>query len=332
MILTKTQFPNKMETSTLTEIKNKVLGGVEITPAEAYSLLDADFDALCEAAAEITEALCPRDFDSCSIANARSGRCSENCKWCAQSAHWDTGCEVYPLIDEEECMNIARYNAGKGIKRFSLVASGKAMQGRSLDAICSMLSRVGKETGMLTCASLGLLNADDLAKVRACGALRYHCNLETAPSYFPTLCTTHTYADKLATIEAARTAGLDICSGGIIGMGESARQRVEFALALRDIRPVSIPINILIPIPGTPLADSAPLSEKDILTTIAIFRFIHPATQLRFAGGRQKLSTDGQLKAMRTGINGSIVGDMLTTLGSTIDSDKELVADAGYKW
>lgn len=321
-----------MEFSTLIDIKNKVLGGVEITAAEAYSLLDADFEPLCDAAAEITAAMCPKDFDSCSIVNARSGRCPENCKWCAQSAHWTTGCEVYPILDEEECMKVARYNAGKGIKRFSLVASGKAVKGNALDAICSMLRRVGKETDLLTCASLGLLNADDLAKVRAAGALRYHCNLETAPSFFPTLCSTHTHADKIATIEAARAAGLEICSGGIIGMGETARQRVEFALALRDIRPVSIPINILIPIPGTPLADALALSESDILTTIAIFRFVHPAIQLRFAGGRQKLSPDGQLKAMRIGINGSIVGDMLTTLGSTIDSDKELVANAGYKW
>lgn len=321
-----------MDTTTVTEIKNKVLGGGEVTPAEAYSLLDADFDTLCEAAAEITSALCPDTFDSCSIVNARSGRCPENCKWCAQSAHWATGCEEYPILGEEECMEAARYNAGKGIRRFSLVASGKAVKGKALDAICTMLRRVGDETGMSTCASLGLLDAADLAKVRAAGALRYHCNLETAPSFFHNLCTTHSHADKLATIAAAREAGLEICSGGIIGMGESAHQRVEFALALRDIKPVSIPINILIPIAGTPLADAKPLTEKEILTTIAIFRFVHPALQLRFAGGRQKLSAEGQLKAMRIGINGGIVGDMLTTLGSTVDADKELIARAGYKW
>lgn len=322
----------QMDNSSLTDIKDRIIGGGVITSAEAYSLLDADFDALCDAAADITTALCSDEFDSCSIINARSGRCPENCKWCAQSAHWATGCDTYPIIPEEECMTLARYNAAKGIRRFSLVTSGKAAKGKSLDAICSMLRRVTDETPMLTCASLGLLDLDDLRKVRQAGAVRYHCNLETAPSFFPSLCSTHTHEDKIATIRAAREAGLEICSGGIIGMGETPCQRVEFALALRDIEPVSIPINILIPIPGTPLADTPPLTEQEILTTIAIFRFVHPSIHLRFAGGRQKLSTEGQLRAMKIGINGGIVGDMLTTLGSTIDNDKALIAKAGYKF
>lgn len=321
-----------MDNSSLTEIKDRIIGGGAITSAESYSLLDADFDALCAAAADITAALCSDEFDSCSIINARSGRCPENCKWCAQSAHWITGCDTYPIIPEEDCMTLARYNAAKGIRRFSLVTSGKAAKGKSLDAICSMLRRVTDETPMLTCASLGLLDLDDLRKVRQAGAVRYHCNLETAPSFFPSLCTTHTHGDKIATIRAAREAGLEICSGGIIGMGETPRQRVEFALALRDIGPVSIPINILIPIPGTPLADTPPLTEQEILTTVAIFRFVHPTIHLRFAGGRQKLSPEAQLRAMKIGINGGIVGDMLTTLGSTIDNDKDLIAKAGYKF
>lgn len=303
-----------------------------MTSDEAYSLLGADYDALCEAAAEITAALCGDSFDSCSIINARSGHCPENCKWCAQSAHWKTGCETYPLVSEDDCMKLAHYNDSKGIKRFSLVASGKAVKGEALKGICHMLRRIDSETGLSPCASLGLLDYDDLMQVREAGATRYHCNLETAPSFFPSLCSTHTIGDKIATVHAARKAGMEICSGGIIGMGESARQRVEFALTLRDISPVSIPVNILCPIPGTPLADTPPLTEEEILTTIAIFRFVHPRVQLRFAGGRQKLSRDGQLKAMHIGINGGIVGDMLTTLGSTIDSDKEAVAQAGYKF
>ena len=170
-----------MDNSSLTDIKDRIIGGGVITSAEAYSLLDADFNALCDAAADITAALCSDEFDSCSIINARSGRCPENCKWCAQSAHWTTGCDTYPIIPEEECMTLARYNAAKGIRRFSLVTSGKAAKGKSLDAICSMLRRVTDETPMLTCASLGLLDLDDLRKVRQAGAVRYHCNLETAP-------------------------------------------------------------------------------------------------------------------------------------------------------
>lgn len=313
-------------------LKEKILGGGALTSAEAYSLLDAGYEELCDAAAEITAAMCPDTFDSCSIINARSGRCPEDCKWCAQSAHWSTGCDTYPLVSADECMRMARHNASQGIRRFSIVTSGKALKGAALDSVCSMIKRIGTETSLTPCASLGLLTYEELCRLRDAGATRYHCNLETAPSYFPTLCSTHTLQDKLDTIEAARKAGLEICSGGIIGMGESARQRVEFALALREIHPVSIPVNILCPIPGTPLAGATPLTEQEILTTIAIFRFVNPGVQLRFAGGRQKLSREAQLLAMRIGINGGIVGDMLTTLGSTVDADRQLIAEAGYKF
>ncbi len=161
---------------------------------------------------------------------------------------------------------------------------------------------------------------------------RYHCNLETAPSLFPTLCSTHTIADKLATIEAAREIGFEICSGGIIGMGETHRQRAEFAIALRAARPDSIPVNILSPIPGTPLAGTPPISDDAILDTVAIFRFAHPRVVLRFAGGRKRLSREVQLEAMRVGINGGIVGDLLTTIGSSVAADRVLAAEAGYEF
>lgn len=176
---------------------------------------------------------------------------------------------------------------------------------------------------------MGLLSRESLSKLRHAGITRYHCNLETAPSFFPTLCSTHSQEQKLATIAMAREEGMEICSGGIIGMGETRRQRVELALTLRDIRPVSIPINILCPIPGTPLQDAAPLSEDEIITAVAIFRLINPHVTLRFAGGRASLSREGQLRAMRAGVNGAIMGDMLTTVGSTIAEDLSLVADAG---
>lgn len=319
----------------IASLKNKVLAGDHITESEAYALADSlpeSSELLREAAAEITATLCSRDFDSCSIVNARSGLCSENCKWCAQSKHHATDCETYDLINHDECMEAARDNHRKGVQRFSLVASGRAVKGQALKSMCSLLKEAKDETGISTCASLGLLDRDDLQQLWDAGVRRYHCNLETAPSHFSTLCTTHTIEDKIKTIRAAKEIGFEVCSGGIIGMGETRRQRAEFALKLREIEPHSIPLNVLSPIPGTPLENQELISEDDILDTVALFRFINPRTQLRFAGGRSRLSHDSQLKALKTGINGGIVGDLLTTLGSTIAEDKSLVEEAGYKF
>ena len=317
----------------ISRLKSKILDGGDIDDNEAYALaetLPESADALREAAAEITACLCSRTFDSCSIVNAHSGLCSENCKWCAQSKHHSTACETYDLIDHDECLAAARDNRSKGVRRFSLVASGRAVKGNALKSMCALLREAKETTGISTCASLGLLYRDDLQLLWDAGVRRYHCNLETAPSHFVKLCTTHTIDNKIKTIRAAKEIGFEVCSGGIIGMGETRRQRVEFALKLREVEPHSIPINILSPIPGTPLEHQEAISDDDILDTVALFRFIHPRTQLRFAGGRKRLSRDLQLKAMKIGINGGIVGDLLTTLGSTVADDKRLIDEAGY--
>lgn len=313
-------------------LRDKVLAGQTLSNDEIYALCDAPSQAVRDAAAEITAHFCSRKFDTCSIINARSGLCSENCKWCAQSAHYSTGCETYPIVDHEECMHSARLNHECGVHRFSLVASGRAVHGKALGQITALLREIKDEVGISTCASLGLLNRDELQQLWDSGVRRYHCNLETAPSYFTQLCTTHTIEDKLATIAAAREIGFEICSGGIIGMGETKRQRAEFALTLRRANPDSIPVNVLSPIPGTPLEGTAPISDDDILDAIAILRFAHPTVTLRFAGGRKRLSRELQLEAMRVGINGGMVGDLLTTVGSTADEDRRLVNEAGYEF
>lgn len=316
-------------------LKEKVLAGGEISEAEAMSLIPADSSdiaPLLEAAAEITARFGSRNFDSCSIINARSGRCPEDCKWCAQSAHHKTDINTYPLVDRGTCMDLADYNRERGIGRFSLVTSGRAVSGETLDRICDYYRELSARGGMGLCASMGLLSPEAMRRLREAGVERYHCNLESAPSYFPTLCSTHSIDDKIKTIEAAREAGMEICSGGIIGMGETMEQRVEFALSLRRVSPVSIPINILCPIPGTPLENAAPLTDEEILTTVAIFRFIHPQAVLRFAGGRAAISRETQRKALRIGINGSIMGDLLTTIGSQIDEDIAMVRECGYNF
>ena len=318
------------------ETAAKVLAGITLDESTLYALSEIDTEdgraAIIQAAKRISGAMCPRKFDTCSIVNARSGKCSENCKWCAQSAHFETGCESYALVDEQEARSAARYNAERGVGRLSLVASGRSVRGKTLGSLCDMLKLIKENDGIDTCASLGLLDDGELQKLWDSGVHRYHCNLETAPSYFPSLCTTHTQADKLATISAAKKIGFEICSGGIIGMGETRRQRMELAIVLRQISPCSIPINILSPIPGTPLENTPLISEDEVLLTIALFRFAHPSVQLRFAGGRARMSKKAQKEAMEIGINGAIVGDLLTTLGSTIAEDRALCEEAGYEW
>ncbi len=319
----------------ITEIKEKILAGGELTSSEAYWLAEADscpLDELLEASEEVTRHFGSRKFDSCSIINARSGRCPEDCKWCAQSAHYDTGAEVYPLVDRDPCIRLGRKNHDAGIGRYSLVTSGRAMSGKALDTACGYIRELHDDCGIGLCASMGLLDRKSLDKLREAGVTRYHCNLETAPSHFPTLCTTHSISDKIATIMSAREAGMEICSGGIIGMGESMMQRVEFALTLRDIKPVSIPINILQPIAGTPLRDMKPLTDDEILRTVAVFRLVHPRAVLRFAGGRARISPETTRRALKAGINGAIMGYMLTTMGEEIEKDKAMIKEAGYEF
>ena len=317
--------------SLILELEQRVVNGGRVTYEEALLLTEAlDKEALYAAADRIRTHFHGDRVDLCSIVNARSGRCSENCKWCSQSKFHRTDIEVYDLIPHDDAVRQALQNEKAGVRKFSLVTSGRTISNNNLDQLCKIYDTLREESGLELCASMGLLDREKMQKLYDAGVRNYHCNIETAPSYFPELCTTHTTEEKKETLRYAREVGMKRCSGGIIGMGETMAQRVEMAVALQEMEIESIPINVLNPIPGTPLAGTPRLSDEEILTTMAVFRFVNPQAWIRFAGGRT-LILGIQDKALRAGINATIVGDMLTTKGITMEEDIAHIRALGFE-
>ncbi|WP_300285070.1 biotin synthase BioB [uncultured Alistipes sp.] len=313
------------------DLEQELAGGYRLDYDATLELMrTTSDDELCALAGRLRTRYRGKRFDTCSIMNARSGRCSEDCKWCAQSKYHKTAIDVYPLVDEQTARKEARYHADKGVRRFSLVTSGRTLTGGETERICSIYRRIASETDIALCASLGLLDREQLRRLRESGVRRYHCNLETAPSFFPSLCSTHTTEQKLRTIAWAREAGLEICCGGIIGLGETEEQRVEFALAVRDTGAVSIPVNVLNPIPGTPLENLPPLTDSEVLRTMAMMRIVHPEADIRLAGGRNRIK-HLEARLFACGVSASIVGDLLTTAGSDIDTDRRVLKNMGFE-
>lgn len=320
-----------MTTIDIKALKQRIIDGYRVGYEEALGLLSnlpaEDLHALAH---ELRTHYQGKKIDTCSIMNARSGRCSEDCKWCAQSKFHKTDVEVYPLVGAAEALKEAQHNASKGVGRFSLVTSGRTLTNIETDRVCKIYDQIGKNVNIHLCASLGLLDREQLKQLHESGVEHYHCNLETAPSHFSTLCSTHTMEEKIQTINWAREVGLKICSGGIIGMGESQEQRVEFAIKLQEIGAVSIPVNVLNPIPGTPLENVKPLSDTEVMSTVAILRVVNPEANIRLAGGRNMIKHLEQ-RLLMCGVSASIVGDLLTTTGSDINSDKEMFHRCGFE-
>ena len=305
--------------------------GAAFTREEALALLAPERrQELRERAHKVTLECVEKRFDFCSIIGAKNGKCPENCKWCAQSAHWHTDCEVSGWVGTEACVEAARAAEANGADRIGIVTSGRALEGADLDAACEAVRAIRAQTSIAVCASIGIVSEESLARLKEAGLQRIHCNLETAPSLFPSLCSTHTQEDKLATLRAAKHLGFEICCGGIIGMGETDEQLVEFAFALREIAPDSIPVNVLHPIPGTPLGERGILDPERVIDAVALLRLVNPSTPLRFAGGRRDMTDETAAACIYVGMSAGIAGHLLTTPGADFGDDRELARRAGY--
>lgn len=315
---------------TIKEKKEKVLNGKLLNKEEAMELIEVPLEELCNAADNIRKHFCGNGFDICTIINGKSGRCSEDCKYCAQSACYQAAITTYPLKGTEEIVKQAQYNEERGMLRYSIVTSGRALSDTEVDAVCDSIRAVKKETDIEVCVSFGLLNEEQYRRVKAAGASRVHNNLESSRNFFKTVCTTHTYDEKLAAIKAAKAAGLSVCSGGIMGLGETMEDRIDLAITVRELGVRSIPVNMLNPIPGTPYEHNPVLTIEEMRRIVALFRFLVPDASIRLAGGRGLMEDKGEA-CFRSGANAAISGDMLTTAGYTIESDMEMLKRLGYQ-
>ncbi len=312
------------------EQKEKVLGGEQITKEEAMRLYEEPLEEVCTAADEIRRYFCEDRFDLCTIINGKSGKCPEDCKYCAQSAYYHTSTEDYPLLETEEIVRQAKYNADRGVLRYSIVTSGRALKDEEIDQMCGAIRAIREQTDIEVCVSFGLLSEAQFRRVKEAGASRVHNNLETSRRNFPNVCTTHTFDDKVEAVKAAKSAGLTVCSGGIMGLGETVEDRIDMALTLRELGIRSVPVNMLNPIPGTPYEGNPRLTVDDMRRITAVYRFILPDAAIRLAGGRGLMEDKGE-GCFRSGANAAISGDMLTTAGYSIETDMDMLDRIGYR-
>lgn len=270
------------------------------------------------------------NIEFCSLVNARNGKCSQNCKYCAQSSHYRTDIEDYPLISVEEAQKAAVESKSHGAFRFAVVTSGKSPDEEDFNKVLDLIKGVNEIDGIRSCASIGILTEEQARALADSGLKRFHHNINTSESYYPSVCTTHSWQDRLNTCKLVKKYGMELCCGVILGMGESVEQRVEMALELSEIEPDSIPINILMPIEGTPFEGYLDkIDEENILRTLAIFKIANPKSVLRFCGGRMRLSEENQELALKTCVEGILTGNYLTTTGKKPEEDVIMVKKLG---
>ncbi|WP_209701043.1 biotin synthase BioB [Clostridium algifaecis] len=312
------------------DLAKEIIAGRRLKRGEDFSFfLTAAEDELLEGANMIRETLCGNKVDLCTIINGRSGRCSENCKFCAQSAHHHTGIKEYEFLDPDVILEDCKRNETSGVHRYSIVTAGRSLTGKDFDKAIEAYKKMHEECDINLCASHGLLTEEEFIRLKNSGVSMYHANIETSRRNFPNVCSTHTYEDKIQEIKLAKKVGLKVCSGGIIGMGETWNDRIDMAVSLSELQVTSIPVNVLLPIKGTAYENLKPISEDDILKTIAIFRYINPTAYIRMAAGRNYFKNGGS-KIFLSGANATITGDMLTTIGNNTKQDKEMLTNLGF--
>ena len=312
-------------------ITDKVLAGGSVTVDEALELSavsGSDRYLLFAEAARIRDHFVGTTVNLCSIINAKSGRCAENCAFCAQSSAHSTNIAVYPLVDEEEMVSCAKSAELNGARCYGIVTSGTGIQaGDELDRICRTVRRIRQETSIEPSCSLGLMDYDTSLKLKDAGMVTYHHNLETARSFFPSICTTHDYEDDVETIKSAKRAGLKVCCGGIFGLGESFAQRIEMAVTLRELAVDKVPMNFLDPVVGTRLENAAFLTPMECLKTVAIYRFMLPSKGITVCGGRDTNLRELQSWIFLAGASGMMTGNYLTKPGRSPEMDRQMLTD-----
>lgn len=299
----------------------------DITKEELLKLYDMDLDELIEISSKITKENFKNEVEVCSIISARTGKCGENCKYCSQSIHNHADIVCHPLLSVEEVYQSALKAKANGATRFCIVTSGRSENGDDFNTILEMIKKVASIPDIHCCASLGLLNEEQIKQIKEAGVERFNHNINTSQNYHNEICTTHHFEDRIKTVKNIVKNGIEACTGVILGMGETKEDRVDMALSLAELNPKTVPINVLNPIKGTPLEDySDKITEEDVLRTICIFRIAMPKAILRYAGGRNtRLSLETQKLGLKAGVNGLLAGDYLTTNGEEVQKDKEML-------
>jgi biotin synthase len=317
----------------LRSMAGRVLGGSALSREDALYISSIEGPGVFELFAEanrLREAFRADRVDLCSIVSARTGACREDCSYCAQSRASRAEVKAHPLLGKDQVLRRARAARQAGARRFCIVTSGRRATGPELLKIAAMVSAV-RDEGLYPCATLGLLGEEDLWMLKEAGLHRYHHNIETSRRFFPRICSTHTYEDKIRTIRAAKGAGLSLCSGGIFGMGEDWADRIEMALALRELGADSVPVNFLVPVKGTPLGSMPPIAPLEALKIISLYRFLLPEKEIRVCGGRLQSLGEFNAFVFMAGADGLLTGDCLTTRGRSPADDLRLIEAYGLR-